>query len=139
VPESIEETQDNIGAPAPEAPVVETTPAAESTAAAVAAAARDADLPDSDDDDDGGKVKLEDLDAEFNEPLHFYYQAYESLDSLINMRRQWDSFLVAPRTGSRIPSSFLAPPDPPTSEAWSPFVVSNAQTTLADPNRMEVS
>lgn len=107
------------------------TAMAESTAAAVAAAARDADLPDSDDDgddiDDGGSVQLQDLDAEFNEPMFFYYNAHESLDALIAIRRQWDGFLAAPRMGSRIPSTFISPPDPP-SESWVDYSISLANS-----------
>ncbi len=48
------------------------------------------------------------------EVLRFYYQAYESIDKLINIRyiplklshtcrQNWDSYIVAPNTGTRIP------------------------------------
>jgi len=53
----------------------------------------------------------------------FYDQANSSMDRLIEIRRQWDMFLVAPGfgTGTRIPPTFMTPPAP--SRRWKKYVV----------------
>lgn len=51
----------------------------------------------------------------------YYYEAYESLKSMVNIRSQWDRFIVPKGAGTRIPIHFIPPPSNPLGQ-WKEFV-----------------
>lgn len=64
-----------------------------------------------------------DGDQEIEDPRLYYYSAYNDLESLIKVRREWDMYIVSPGTlgASLIPSYFIRPPTP--SSAWAVYLV----------------
>jgi len=55
------------------------------------------------------------------ELFDWYNQANRNLDKLVQVRREWDQYLVS-QGGSRIPPHFIYPPAP-TTAAWASFLV----------------
>nr|XP_054756535.1 programmed cell death protein 7-like [Lytechinus pictus] len=72
-------------------------------------------------------------EVELGHPLfmfrQFYQQANHDLQSLINIRRQWDTFIVpeSDLAGSRIPLSWVMPSDP-SNHIWETAIVDSSGT-----------
>jgi len=74
-------------------------------------------------------------ETSYDNPRLYYYRAYESLDNLIEIRREWDKYLVPPGTGgSRIPQHFIAPPQAPDGSLWKNFIKKPKNSTKDDTN-----
>jgi len=74
-------------------------------------------------------------DTSYDNPRLYYYRAYESLDNLIEIRREWDKYLVTPGSGGgRIPQHFIAPPQAPEGSPWRNFVKKAKNTTTDETN-----
>jgi len=78
-----------------------------------------------DEEDQEQTVQLD--EAQMMDPklqvLRFYYQAFESLDKLINIRQNWDSYIIPPHTGgSRVPQ-FYPSGARNLSPLWQQFVI----------------
>lgn len=71
--------------------------------------------------------------VESQDPRVYYYSAYVDMDSLINVRRGWDKYIVEPGTsgGTLIPPHFIPPPPNP-SLSWSVYLDQNAKAPTSN-------